>query len=107
MAKSKMLTWVAAAVLAAIGNCSAFAADDHVKIGVLTDLTGPYSAITGKGSVAAARLAIEILAAVCSASLLSWSWPTTPASRTLAQIWRGNGTTSMGSMPFLMALDHR
>jgi branched-chain amino acid transport system substrate-binding protein len=59
MAKSKMLTWVAAAVLAAIGNCSAFAADDHVKIGVLTDLTGPYSAITGKGSVAAARLAIE------------------------------------------------
>jgi branched-chain amino acid transport system substrate-binding protein len=35
------------------------AADDHVKIGVLTDLNGPYAAITGKGSVAAAELAIE------------------------------------------------
>lgn len=30
-----------------------------VKIGVLGDLSGPYSSITGMGSVAAARLAIE------------------------------------------------
>src|SRR5208282_1926353 len=29
------------------------------KIGVLTDMNGPYSAITGKGSVVAAQLAIE------------------------------------------------
>jgi branched-chain amino acid transport system substrate-binding protein len=29
------------------------------KIGVLTDMNGPYAAITGKGSVAAAELAIE------------------------------------------------
>jgi branched-chain amino acid transport system substrate-binding protein len=35
------------------------AADDRVKIGVLTDMNGPYAAITGKGSVAAAELAIE------------------------------------------------
>jgi hypothetical protein len=34
-------------------------AADHVKIGVLTDMNGPYAAITGKGSVAAAELAIE------------------------------------------------
>jgi branched-chain amino acid transport system substrate-binding protein len=38
---------------------NAKAADDHVKIGVLTDMNGPYAAITGKGSVAAAELAIE------------------------------------------------
>ena len=33
--------------------------DDVVKIGVLTDLSGPYSAIGGAGSVAAARLAVK------------------------------------------------
>jgi branched-chain amino acid transport system substrate-binding protein len=38
---------------------NAQAADDRVKIGVLTDMNGPYAAITGKGSVAAAELAIE------------------------------------------------
>jgi branched-chain amino acid transport system substrate-binding protein len=38
---------------------NARAADDRVKIGVLTDMNGPYAALTGKGSVAAAELAIE------------------------------------------------
>ncbi|WP_051516669.1 ABC transporter substrate-binding protein [Herbaspirillum sp. RV1423] len=32
---------------------------DTVKIGVLTDMSGPYSAMGGQGSVVAARLAIE------------------------------------------------
>ncbi len=38
---------------------NARATDDRVKIGVLTDMNGPYAALTGKGSVAAAELAIE------------------------------------------------
>lgn len=33
--------------------------DDAVKIGVLTDLSGPASAATGTGSVAAAQMAVE------------------------------------------------
>src|SRR4051794_25140501 len=33
--------------------------DNVVRIGVLTDLTGPYSASTGQGSVTAARMAAE------------------------------------------------
>ena len=33
--------------------------DDVVKIGVLTDLSGPASTPTGPGSVAAAQMAIE------------------------------------------------
>jgi hypothetical protein len=106
MAKSRMLGWVAAAALAVIGNCCAFAADDHVKVGVLTDLTGPYSAITGKGSVAAARLAIDDF----GGSLLGKpvvADHTSKPGRTLVQTLRGNGTTSMGSMRFLMAPDHR
>jgi len=106
MAKSKMLRWVAAAVLAAIGNCSAFAADDHVKIGVLTDLTGPYSAITGKGSVAAARLAIEDFGGSLLGKPIELVVAYHAASRTSVQTWRGNGTTS-SSMRFSMAPDRR
>lgn len=34
-------------------------ADEVIRIGVLTDMSGPYSAISGKGSVAAAELAAE------------------------------------------------
>lgn len=50
---------VATLLVSAAWAMGAQAAPDHVRIGVLTDLTGPYSAITGKGSVAAAELAIE------------------------------------------------
>lgn len=51
-------TIVALALLmgAALPAC---AEDRPVKIGVLTDLSGPYASYSGKGSVEAARLAIE------------------------------------------------
>jgi branched-chain amino acid transport system substrate-binding protein len=52
-----LLSSIALATLFIFAN--ARAADDRVKIGVLTDMNGPYAAITGKGSVAAAELAIE------------------------------------------------
>jgi len=34
------------------------AAEDVIRIGVLSDMSGPYSDIAGKGSVAAAQLAV-------------------------------------------------
>ena len=43
----------------AINVTVAYGAGQPIKIGVLTDMNGPYSAITGKGSVTAAQLAIE------------------------------------------------
>jgi branched-chain amino acid transport system substrate-binding protein len=57
----------AAAALAAMlssatlmpGAASAQVSDDIVKIGVLTDMTGPASAPTGQGSVTAAQMAID------------------------------------------------
>lgn len=49
----------AALVLAAAASHALAQADKPVKIGVLNDQAGPYSAITGAGSAAAARLAIE------------------------------------------------
>jgi branched-chain amino acid transport system substrate-binding protein len=59
MIRSSILSWAGAVALVIVQNLTAMAASDHVKIGVLTDMSGPYSAIAGKGSVAAARLAIE------------------------------------------------
>ncbi|WP_207541173.1 ABC transporter substrate-binding protein [Sabulicella rubraurantiaca] len=53
----------AVALLVALGLMSAATAqqvsDDIVRVGVLTDMTGPYADFAGPGSVAAARLAIE------------------------------------------------
>jgi branched-chain amino acid transport system substrate-binding protein len=59
MIRSSILSWAGAVALVIVQNLTAMAASDHVKIGVLTDMSGPYSALAGKGSVAAARLAIE------------------------------------------------
>jgi hypothetical protein len=49
----------AAALLMAASGAVAQISDDVVKIGVLTDLSGPYADSGGKGSVAAARMAAE------------------------------------------------
>lgn len=51
--------YVAAVVLAAAATQALAQSDKPVKIGILNDQAGPYSAISGQGSVAAARLAIE------------------------------------------------
>jgi branched-chain amino acid transport system substrate-binding protein len=45
--------------LAVPGIASAQVSDDVVKIGVLTDLSGPASTPTGQGSVTAAQMAVE------------------------------------------------
>lgn len=42
-----------------VGACAADVSDDMVKIGVLTDMSGVYANGTGKGSVAAAQMAVE------------------------------------------------
>ena len=47
------------AALLASGSASAQVSDDVVKIGVLTDMNGPASAPTGKGSLTAAQMAVE------------------------------------------------
>jgi branched-chain amino acid transport system substrate-binding protein len=52
-----MLSAIVVVTFSILANAQA--ADDRVKIGVLTDMNGPYASITGKGSVAAAQLAIE------------------------------------------------
>src|SRR6202161_1837251 len=53
--------WLAglAALFACVsGGASAQGSDDVVKIGVLTDMSGPGSTPTGPGSVAAAEMAV-------------------------------------------------
>jgi len=55
---SKRLGGVAAAFCSVMLSLPVFAGEGKVKIGVLTDLSGPASDI-GKGSVAAAQIAVE------------------------------------------------
>ena len=48
-----------AALLVTTSFAGAQVSDDVVKIGVLTDMTGLYSDLSGPGSVAAAQMAVE------------------------------------------------
>ena len=55
----KLLTLIAALGAALSPAAQAQFADGGVRIGVLTDMSGPYSDITGKGSVIATQMAID------------------------------------------------
>lgn len=59
--KSRQTFIIIAAMMSAFsaGPAAAQISDDVVRIGVLTDLSGPYATLTGAGSVQAARMAIE------------------------------------------------
>ena len=60
MTSSNMVWRLAlAAALVASTPASAQISDDVVKIGVLTDMNGPASAATGKGSLTAAQMAVD------------------------------------------------
>jgi branched-chain amino acid transport system substrate-binding protein len=54
----RMLGLVAAGLLA-IGTAHAQISDEFVKIGVLTDMSGLYSDLSGQGSVIAAQMAVK------------------------------------------------
>jgi branched-chain amino acid transport system substrate-binding protein len=60
MLRKRILTTLTAAALMAAGpSLQAATWDNEVKIGVLTDLSGTYSDLSGQGSVLAARMAID------------------------------------------------
>ena len=58
---NRNLKFAAAVVTAALafgGGAEAQISDGVVKIGVMSDLAGPYADLSGKGSVEAARMAV-------------------------------------------------
>ena len=57
--KIKSLSLAIALLFATLGTASAQISNDVVKIGIITDLSGLYSDLSGPGSVVAARMAIE------------------------------------------------
>jgi branched-chain amino acid transport system substrate-binding protein len=57
--KRKLLSLAAMAACAFAGSTQAQVSDGIVKIGVLNDMSGLYSDITGPGSVTAAKMAVE------------------------------------------------
>ena len=57
--KRNLLSLAVAAACAFAGSAQAQISDGIVKIGVLNDMSGLYSDITGQGSVTAAKMAVE------------------------------------------------
>lgn len=57
--KIRPLSLAVALLYATLGSAHAQISNDVVKIGVITDLSGLYSDLSGPGSVVAARMAIE------------------------------------------------
>ena len=57
--KRNLLSLAVAATCAFAGSAQAQISDGIVKIGVLNDMSGLYSDITGQGSVTAAKMAVE------------------------------------------------
>ncbi len=55
----KSIAWAALIAVGAVSTASAQISDDVVKIGVLTDQSGVFSSLAGRGSVVAARMAVE------------------------------------------------
>ncbi len=59
MQRKLVRTLVVALGLAAAGIAQAQVSDDVVRLGVMNDMAGPYSDVTGVGSVIAAEMAVE------------------------------------------------
>ncbi len=57
--KMKKISLAVALLASGITSASAQVSNDVVKIGVLTDLSGLYSDLSGQGSIVAAKMAIE------------------------------------------------
>jgi branched-chain amino acid transport system substrate-binding protein len=55
----KQISLAAALLLAGIASAAGQVSNDVVKIGVITDLSGLYSDLSGQGSIVAARMAID------------------------------------------------
>src|SRR5689334_23254737 len=73
--------------------------DDVVRIGILTDLSGPYSDYTGKGSVEAVRMAVEDFGGKVAGKRIDiviadhWNNPDTASAK--AYEWFGEGGVDM------------
>jgi len=94
----RRLATLAALLVFSTGAAHAQVSDEMVKIGVLTDLSGPAATATGPGSVTAAQMAVEDFGGKVLASRLPLFPPTTRSSPMLPPASRGNGTTSTRSI---------
>jgi branched-chain amino acid transport system substrate-binding protein len=59
MMRRMWLVWFTALLVCSSNVARAQISDDVVKIGVLTDLSGPSATADGPGSVAAAQMAVD------------------------------------------------
>jgi branched-chain amino acid transport system substrate-binding protein len=99
-----MLGRVAVAMLATLAAFSASAEPVHVKIGVLTDMGGPYSDGSGQGSVEAAKMAAEDFTVAnpdISVDIVSADHQNKPdIASTIARSWyETDGVDAIADMP--------
>ena len=92
-AVSRILACAALALIAPL-SVQAQISDDVVKIGVLTDLSGPASTPTGTGSVLAAQMAVDDSVAALQVSRSPSFRRITRSNLMLERPLRGAGTTS-------------
>jgi branched-chain amino acid transport system substrate-binding protein len=87
---------IAAATAALLNRCrQAQISDNAVRIGVLTDLSGVYSDVSGKGTVVATQMAIDdFVAKERPVSRWRWSRPTTRTRATLPPTRRASGSSA-------------
>ena len=89
---------VAALLVGSNGFAKAQISDDVVKIGVLTDLSGPSSAADGPGSVAAAQMAVDDFGGqVLGKPIQSHFRRSSDQARYCAPVSPGDGTTATKS----------
>ena len=81
----------ALAVIFGCGSAQAQYSDGTIKIGVMNDMSGTYSDLSGQGSVVAARMAVEDFGAAAKSA------PTTRTNPTWARTWCARGSTSIRS----------
>ena len=81
--------------------------DGTIKIGVMNDMSGLYSDISGRGSVVAARMAVEDFGAAAKGMKVEILGPTIRTSPMSARILCGAGSILTRSMSLSTCQRHR
>ena len=87
---------ISLATLAVAVGCSGAQAqytDGTIRIGVLNDMSGTYSDLSGRGSLIATRMAVEDFGAAAKGMKVEMSAPTIRTSRTSGRISCASGST--------------
>jgi branched-chain amino acid transport system substrate-binding protein len=93
----RSIAWAALFAIGAASTAAAQISNDVVKIGVLTDQSGVFSSLAGRGSVVAARMAVDDVGGMVSGKRVEVVDADHQTRRMWARRSRGAGSTSTAS----------